>query len=118
MAFHLSRRRLAVLKTALRDISPAIGSSHADEALAFAFGFRTHAGLLAKFGSLDDAEIEAEFEPPRLIDRLEQLGYGFAPPVAQQISRLWGEASIREVMVSLQEAAAHPANDNDTTIRE
>lgn len=119
MAFPLSRRRLAVLKTTLRNISPAIGSSHADEALAFALGFKTHASLLARLSGLDDVEIAAEFEPPRLIERLEQLGYGFASPVAQQISRLLSVAIINhEVMASLQDAAAHAANDNGTTIRE
>lgn len=118
MAFQLSRRRLAVLKTTLRNISPAIGSSHADEALAFALGFKTHASLLARLSGLDEAEIAAGFEPPRLIERLEQLGYGFAPPVAQQISRLLTALINHEVMARLQDAAAHAANDNDTTIRE
>lgn len=118
MAFPLSRRRLAVLKTTLRNISPAIGSSHADEALAFALGFKTHASLLARLSGVDDAEVSAEFEPPRLIARLEQLGYGFEPPVAHQISRLRSVAFSREILAGLQEAAAHPANDNNASIGE
>lgn len=118
MAFQLSRRRLAVLKTTLRNISPAIGSSHADEALAFALGFKTHASLLARLSGLDDAELTVEFAPPHLIERLEQLGYGFAAPVAQQILMLLNAAFSHEIMVSIREAAAHPANENNATIRQ
>lgn len=114
MPLHISRRRLAVLKTTLRNISPAIGSSHADEALAFALDYKTHASLLAALSDLtSDAELQTEFHPARLIERLEQFGYGFAPPIAQRISMLALEAFSNEVVARLQDAAAHPANDND-----
>jgi hypothetical protein len=115
MPLHISRRRLAVLKTTLRNISPAIGSSHADEALAFALGFKTYASLLAVLRDLPDAE--TEFYSARLIERLEQLGYGFAPPTAQRISMLALEAFSGKVMTRLQDAASHPANDNDSKVR-
>lgn len=116
MPLHISRRRLAVLKTTLRNISPAIGSSHADEALAFALNYNTHASLLAALGDLKEAELETEFRPARLIERLEQLGYGFAPATAQRISMLALEAFTGEVMASLKETASHPANDNDGNV--
>lgn len=114
MPFHISRQRLAVLKTTLRNISPAIGSSHANEALAFAFGYKTHASLLAALGNSDDANLEVEFHSDRLLERLEQLDYGFSPYTLQQISMLMHEAWKGEAMVRFRDAAAHPANDNDS----
>lgn len=41
-----TRANVAALKTAVRKVYPQIKSSHVDEAIAFGFGFDTHAAML------------------------------------------------------------------------
>lgn len=112
MPLHMSRRRLAVLKTTLRNISPAIGSSHADEALAFAMGFKTHASLLAAMAEAGNGELELSFADDRMTSRLEELGYAFTPDILRRFSQLISEAFAEEVMILLRDAASSAANDN------
>jgi len=52
-ALLLTRENHDALKDALRGSCPDIGSSHASEALACAFGFRTHAALLNASGAFE-----------------------------------------------------------------
>ncbi len=47
--------RRSVTKKALRSEYPDIGSSHADEALAASFGFKTHASMLHILRQVDVA---------------------------------------------------------------
>ena len=72
----------------------------------------------ASLGRLHEATIEAEFVPQRLVERLEQLNYGFSPSVLQRISLLLHEALSEVVMTSLREAAAYAANDNTSKTAE
>lgn len=108
----ISRQRLALLKTALRNISPAVRSSHADEALAFAMGFGTHASLLAALDKVEGRELDVPFEPDQLVKRLETLGYAFAPGLFNPFSALIGEAFMEQAMALLRDAASRAANDN------
>lgn len=65
---------LGSLKNALRDQLPEVKSSHLSEAVAAAFGFRTHASLLAHVKEGGELAF-GRFEARCLIARLEQLGY-------------------------------------------
>ncbi|MEO8684140.1 MAG: hypothetical protein ABI414_04780 [Devosia sp.] len=112
MPLHISRRRLAVLKTTLRIISPAIGSSHADEALASALGFKTHASLLAALADRANGELELTFTEDRMMSRLHELGYAFTPDILRRFSHLIREAVEEESIILLRDAASKVANDN------
>jgi hypothetical protein len=65
---------LGSLKNALRDRLPEVKSSHLSEAVAAAFGFRTHASLLAYLKEGGELTF-VRFDALCLITRLEQLGY-------------------------------------------
>lgn len=71
-----SPHNIAALKKALRKRYPAMGSSHADEAIAASFGFRTYAAmrgvLLQVSGS---ARFMVQIDACLLMLRLEELGY-------------------------------------------
>lgn len=70
-----TRSAVAALKSHMRTARPDLGSGHVDEALAFAFGFRTHAALVAALSQLEHTHLHAQANPLWLALRFNQLGY-------------------------------------------
>lgn len=85
MFLPLSRGNLAALKNALIDEFPDISSSHTDEIVAYALGFRTYASmrpLLSSDSGKDKPVLTILFD--RLAERAEELGYELPK------RRIWG----------------------------
>jgi len=83
--FIFSAANVAALKKALRNEYPNIRSSHADEALAASFGFKTHAAMLIVLRQLDGAaRLIVGVDHVQLAVRLAQLGY-----LHVSAARLW-----------------------------
>lgn len=79
----LAKPNIDCLKKAIRRDYPGITSSHASEAIAFAFGFRTHTALLAAIDAMPPGrEGWGWLDGNRLVDRLHQLSYGGVRPHA------------------------------------
>lgn len=108
----ISRERLALLKTELRNIAPAVGSSHANEALAFAMGFKTYASLLASMSEKQSSHLDVSFDLDRLIERLGTLGYLFTKPKIEGIVRAVRTVFEDDTMSGIREMASRHANDN------
>ncbi|MBB2713341.1 UNVERIFIED_ORG: hypothetical protein GGE53_005015 [Rhizobium etli] len=71
-----SSHNIAALKKALRKQYPAIGSSHADEAVAASFGFRTYAAMRGVLQQVSgSARFMVQIDAALLVLRLEELGY-------------------------------------------
>lgn len=71
-----SPHNLAAFKKALRKRYPAIGSSHADEAIAASFGFRTYAAMRGVLQQVSgSARFIVQIDASLLLMRLEELGY-------------------------------------------
>lgn len=85
-----TRANVAALKARLRAAYPEYKSSHIDEALAFAFGFRTHAAMLVALGQLDgSSHLHARANHTWFALRLQELGYsGF--DLIQLHGLFWG----------------------------
>lgn len=67
---------IAEMKKALRVQYPNVRSSHADEAIASSFGFRTHAAMLGVLKQIrGSSRLVIQTDPLLLLNRLEQLGY-------------------------------------------
>lgn len=74
--FRFSSANIAALKKELREKHPRIGSSHADEALAASFGFKSHAAMLALLRQAgDSARLMIGLDYYLLAIRLKELGY-------------------------------------------
>lgn len=74
--FIFSSANVAALKKALRNEYPDIGSSHADEALAASFGFKTHAAMLHILRQVGEAaRMIVGVDHHQLAVRLVELGY-------------------------------------------
>lgn len=69
----LTRRNLAALKSSLRVEVPDLASAHADEALAAAIGFRTHAALLAALKARGSAKLTVLLNEDVLGERIVEL---------------------------------------------
>ena len=118
LSMNISRPTLAVLKTSLRKACPGLRSSHADEALAFAMGYRTHAGVLAALPRGEGRALRVELDEGRLIERLRTLGYS-GPSAGVQfdillaaVRRFAQGTHLDEIMAKIAEMAQHSANDN------
>lgn len=111
MSSRIDRDNFALLKTALRTILPNVGSSHADEALAAYFGYRTYASLKA---ALPDAPafLDVEGDPERFVSRLSALGHRTRPFEVQRALRLFESEMMGRVWENIRRMAATPANDN------
>ncbi len=71
-----SSSNIAALKKALRERHPRIGSSHADEALAASFGFKSYAAMTALLRQVgDSARLMIGIDYFLLAIRLNELGY-------------------------------------------
>lgn len=118
LSMNLSRPTLAVLKTNLRKACPGLRSSHADEALAFAMGYRTYASVLAALPRGEGRALRVELDEGRLTERLRTLGYSGPPEDAQfetllaAVRRFTQGARLDEIMAKIAEMAQHSANDN------
>lgn len=74
---------VAALKKALRTRYANIRSSHADEAVAASFGFKTYAAMLVVLHQVNtSARLVIQTDACLLILRLEQLGYSGLSPRA------------------------------------
>jgi hypothetical protein len=87
-----SSHNVAALKKALRKRCPAVSSSHADEALAASFGFKTYAAMRGVLQQVSgSARFIVQVDASLLMMRLEELGYsGLA---VQELRRTILEAS-------------------------
>lgn len=114
MSFRLSRAAFAEFKASLRSLLLPLRSSHADEALAFAFGFRTYASMSAALELRD--EFDVEYDPDRLSARLAQLGYAPDPRVASRLRHSQGLIAQDRIWDNIRRMAARPANDNNSGV--
>lgn len=81
---------IAALKKALRKQYANVRSSHADEALAASFGFRSYAAMLSVLHQVSgSARLMIQLDAALLLLRLEQLGYNGIP--LQALRRLTWE---------------------------
>jgi hypothetical protein len=89
----LTRRNVALLKRLLIAEFPALGSGHADEALAAGFGFNTHAALLAalKAQGMGSKPVIVLSEA-KLAERAGQLAG--LEPAPDEIARVFGGAEL------------------------
>lgn len=79
--FFLTPDNCAFVKNALRKRLDHVKSAHLTEALASAFGFRTHAALLAAMGAWDSKRPSLiSVVPSHLRSRLQELGYAPVDP--------------------------------------
>lgn len=71
-----SQPNVTALKKAILKQYPTFRSSHVDEALAWSFGFRTYASMLAMLRQISGAtRLLVQMDAALLQLRLEQLGY-------------------------------------------
>ena len=68
-----TRRNVAALKSSVRAAMPAIGSAHADEALAAGIGFRTHAAMLAALKAQSGGKVTVVLNEWAVRARLDEL---------------------------------------------
>lgn len=109
----IKRDTVALFKRCLRTIWPTVKSSHADEAIAAYYGFRTHAALLAALP--DDAAIhQVEPRPQALMDRLEELGYRLAGLEFERVLRLFHAEILGRINENFRRMVTETANDNRT----
>lgn len=111
MHSRIDRDNFALLKTALRTILPKVGSSHADEALAAYFGYRTYASLKAVLPD-PPAFLDVEGSPEQLVSRLSALGHKTRPPEIDRMLRLFLIEIRAHAWEDIRRMATTPANDN------
>lgn len=107
----IHRDAFAALKYSLRTILPDVGSSHADEALAAYFAYRTYASLKAV---LPEAHpyLKVEEDAAALVARLSVLGHAVRPSDIDRILRLFRSEMMGRMSENFKKMAAAPANDN------
>ncbi|MGV8856794.1 MAG: hypothetical protein ACOH2L_19425 [Devosia sp.] len=107
----LTRDGFADFKLALRSLCMTVTSSHADEALASAFGFRTYAALGAAFAA-HGGPISTHYSTDRLLDRLSQLGYRPEDNDVSKLFRRCSEIQFERIWQAIRSMQIRPANDN------
>lgn len=111
MTINVTREMVALFKSCLRTIWPSVKSSHADEAIAAYYGFRTYASLLTKMP--DTATVHhAELNPKALYDRLEALGYRLPSHQLDRVIRLLHAEMIGRNSEIFRRMPIETANDN------
>lgn len=111
MTISITRETFALFKSCLRTIWPSVKSSHADEAIAAYYGFRTYAALRTKLP--DTAMVHhAELNPKALYDRLEALGYRLPPNQLDRVIRLFHAEMMGRSSENFRRMLAETANDN------
>ncbi|WP_052726261.1 hypothetical protein [Devosia epidermidihirudinis] len=111
MSITVDRDSFATFKHALREICPQLRSSHADEALAAALGFRTYAAFQSALVASEAGGV-AEFDQPRLIARLHELNYAIEPDDVSALFRRHAEIMHDRIWENIRSLAIRPANDN------
>lgn len=107
----IKRDTVALFKRCLRTIWPTVKSSHADEAIAAYYGFRTHAAVLTALP--DEAVVhKVEPSPNALLARLEDLGYRLAPSDLDRVIRLFRAELLGRISENFHRMAGDTANDN------
>lgn len=107
----IKRDAVALFKRCLRTIWPTVKSSHADEAVAAYYGFRTHAALLATL--VDETAIhKVEPSSQALMNRLEALGYRMAGSDFDRVLRLFDAEMIGRINEDFRRMVTQTANDN------
>lgn len=77
----LTRESFSTIKHAVRDAFPVISSGHADEAVAFAFGFQTYASMLTVIAHTEKSALSHLWVSETwLAVRLIELGYDISTP--------------------------------------
>jgi len=107
----IKRDTVTLFKRCLRTIWPTVKSSHADEAIAAYYGFRTHAALLSALP--DEASVhKVEPSPNALLARLEDLGYRVAASDLDRVIRLSHAEMLGRISENFHRMAGQTANDN------
>lgn len=85
---------ITALKKALRKQYADVKSSHADEALAASFGFKSYAAMLSVLHQVSgSARVVIQSDPSLLLQRLEQFGYrGLRIGVLEKM--IWNEPNL------------------------
>jgi hypothetical protein len=112
MSVQITRDIVALLKSCLRTTWPSVKSSHADEAIAAYYGFRTHAALLA---ALSDESVVRTVEPrpEDLVERLQTFGYRKALAEFDRVFRLFHAEIIGRTSENFRRMPSEIANDNN-----
>ena len=113
MPINVTREMVALFKSCLRTIWPSVKSSHADEAIAAYYGFRTYAALLAKLPGNATVQF-AELNPEALYNRLDALGYRLPPNQLDRVIRLFHAEMMGRSSEGFRRMVAETANDNGT----
>jgi len=113
MPVEITREIVALFKSCLRTVWPTVKSSHADEAIAAYYGFRTYAALLAKMPDEATAH-HAELSPKSLYDRLEALGYSLPASQLDRVIRLFQAEMMGRTSEKFRRMRTETANDNTT----
>lgn len=111
MSITVDRDSFATFKRALRELFPQLRSSHADQALAFALGFKTYAAFQSALAA-SEAGVTAEFDQPRLITRLRELNCAFEQEDISALFRRHAEIMHDRIWENIRSLAIRPANDN------
>lgn len=111
MPVQITRDTVALMKRCLRTIWPTVKSSHADEAIAAYYGFRTHAALLAALSGKSE-EITVEPSPEALVERLGALGRRKALVEFDRVFRLFLAEMMGRRGEGFRRMLSEIANDN------
>ncbi|MGV8832784.1 MAG: hypothetical protein ACOH2N_12485 [Devosia sp.] len=111
MFTRIDRDSFVLFKTALRTIWSDVGSSHADEALAAYFGYRTYASLLAVLPAAPDF-LDTEPDPAKLVARLSALGHSVPTTDVDRLLRLFRAEMMARMSEGFLRMASKSANDN------
>jgi hypothetical protein len=111
MTITITREMVALFKSCLRTIWPSVKSSHADEAIAAYYGFRTYAALLAQLPNKATV-FHTELSPNALFHRLEALGYRLPPSQLDRVVRLFHAEMLGRSSEQFRRMREQTANDN------
>lgn len=111
MPINVTREMVALFKSCLRTIWPSVKSSHADEAIAAYYGFRTYAALLAKLPTVATVH-HTELNPKALYDRLDALGYNLPANQLDRVIRLFHAEMMGRSSENFRRMVTETANDN------
>ena len=114
MPIKLDRDAVALLKRSLRTIWPSVKSSHADEAIAAYYGFRTHAALLSALPK-PESRYDVELNVDALMSRLDAFGYRLPVAEFERVSRLFTAEMMGRINKNFRSMKDQTANDNRTS---
>lgn len=106
---------IGALKHSLKELFPAVKSSHLTEALAAAAGFRTHAALQAAFSPTVPTSVTALNEG-RFIQRLVDFGYPAPEQFVFGAVDLVKDNPVADVLAELESQSLHEMGRGDTEL--